>query len=137
MKPLSEQEIREKIVELVHESFDSGYIRGTWAHQNILGDNSREPSNPEDITEQVLDLILQDRKAWGEYVIGEDPERIKNIEWIQSIESEIARTTTHDKVKELQHRLDVAKSFAHGYDKGVDAVLERQRNQGEKTDANM
>ena len=57
-----DDELRERIGGLIREAHASGYILGTWAHPNIPGDNSIEPSNPEDITEQTLELITADRK---------------------------------------------------------------------------
>lgn len=111
MKPLSEQALREKIVELVHESFDSGYIRGTWAHQNILGDNSREPSNPDDVAEQVLGLILSDRKVYGE----------------QLLLDQMKIVTEHPEDGCVWGVEEVGKRAIECYEH-----LKRQRNQGEK-----
>lgn len=53
------------IADLVNEAFASGYIKGTWAHSNIPGDNSRQPYEPEEIIDQrivSLEAALKESK---------------------------------------------------------------------------
>lgn len=90
--PLSEQALRDCIRKLVF--------------------NYSKPDGPNlgEAADEITDLVLQDRKAWGEYVIGEDC-------------TEIGGCT------------DCAED--NGYYDNVHNELraeQRQRNQGEKTD---
>lgn len=59
MKPLSEEGLGEKIDEYVDRFRMQWKVEGDEYHQSEL-------------IEDIVQLILQDRKAWGEYVIGED-----------------------------------------------------------------
>lgn len=61
--PLSEQELREKIGKIMSEAHQSKH----WTCEEDTCHKEGSPIN------QVMQLILQDRKAWGEYVIGEKP----------------------------------------------------------------
>lgn len=93
-----DKELRERIGELIREAHASGYILGTWAHPNIPGDNSREPSNPEDITEQTLELITADRK------------RVELETRVDELEKFVNTTNRSLSVKKLRDRLSELKA---------------------------
>lgn len=58
-KPLSEQEWRDKLTEISMRIWNGDY---ELTFEETL----------KQVEDGLLDTILQDRKAWGEYVIGED-----------------------------------------------------------------
>ena len=97
MKPLSEKQLREKI-------------------EKILKDNGCNAINEEAGCDQtvyaLVSLVLQDRKAWGEYVIGEDI----------------------DFPRDSQTGAPVGTDGFIGLGKSELRAEQRQRNQGEKTD---
>ena len=62
MKPMNDQELREKIGKIMSDAHQSKH----WTCEEDTCHKEGSPIN------QVMQLILQDRKAWGEYVIGED-----------------------------------------------------------------
>ena len=103
-----DKELRERIGGLIREAHASGYILGTWAHPNIPGDNSIEPSNPEDITEQTLELITADRKRVALEA------RIKVITDIELFVIQEASTYMNSKYTHYQHQKDYSDGIADG-----------------------
>ena len=99
MKPLSEEELGEKIDEYVDRFRMQWVVEGDEYHQSEL-------------IEDIVQLIIQDRKAWGEYVIGEDI----------------------DFPRDSQTGAPVGTDGFIGLGKSELRAEQRQRNQGEKTD---
>lgn len=100
MKPLSEQELREKIIKA---AFSPDY----WGEDYEL--LSKEDQG---FINRIVDLILSDRKAWGEYVIG------------------LEHASNCASVVRLNKPNEMERLYA------CDCIIskQRQRNQGEKTD---
>ena len=61
MKPLSEKELREKLL--------NHFTGGAPSYRAA---NESGQAAARSLAEPILEMWLQDRKAWGEYVIGED-----------------------------------------------------------------
>lgn len=68
MKPLSETELREKIQDIFNDC-TSGWLITI---KDFNGEDRSLESLENEIIDDILTLTTQDRKAWGEYVIGED-----------------------------------------------------------------
>lgn len=71
MKPLSETDWREKLIHIVGACHCPDGDKDCWFTHNaekIYSDNTMQDNQ----VNAIVDLILSDRKAWGEYVIGED-----------------------------------------------------------------
>lgn len=63
MNPLTKEQLRERITSEI------------WEALNMAGADPETVASKDAIyfkTDNLLNLILQDRKVWGEYVIGED-----------------------------------------------------------------
>jgi hypothetical protein len=103
MKPLSEKELREKLKSIIEKY-----------------NGSDPPAYPDEI-EEHLALILQERQAWGEYVIGTSSLSMVMSPAIRLKNGHIDTSWTdeHDKYK------------AAYIEDGLRAE-QRQRNQGEK-----
>lgn len=101
MKPLSETELREKIDDYVDRFRMQWVVEGDEYHQSEL-------------IEDIVQLILQDRKAWGEY----NSKSAEAVNYMISVWDEVIPrwrdTPDHVKQKFIE--------------------VEHQRNQGEKTD---
>lgn len=121
MKPLSEKEIREKV-----KRIDS--IR---ALKKLLIDDSNisygnRTQHIDYLIDDIVSLILSDRKAWGEYVIGED-------EKYPCVDGGVSRN--HLRTKQRQRNDSFAQQIMDKNQEIREAHQElRQRNQGEKTD---
>ena len=61
MKPLSEKELREELL--------NHFTGGAPSYRAA---NESGQAAARSLAEPILEMWLQDRKAWGEYVIGED-----------------------------------------------------------------
>ena len=107
MKPLSETELREKIDDYVDRFRMQWVVEGDEYHQSEL-------------IEDIVQLIIQDRKAWGEQVIGED-ERI-------DIQSEFDKIDVPHLETDKYPGLDGVRQASRNLLRAV----QRQRNQGEK-----
>lgn len=121
MKPLSEKELREKITDLVYDAKEYGeelYTGHVKTYEEIEKDFEKLLSTVDDL----VDLILSDRKAWGEYVIGED-ERI-------DIQSEFDKIDVPHLETDRYPGLDGVRQASRNLLRG----WQHQRNQGEKTD---
>ena len=106
MKPLSGKKLREKIEDLVYDAVEHGEELHT-GRVKTREEIEEEFGKLLSTVDSITGLILQDRKAWGEYVIGEDEP-----------EPEIPVNDYYWRFRnELRAR-------------------QRQRNQGEKTDEN-
>ena len=99
MKPLSEKEWRDKLTEISMRIWNVDY---ELTFEETL----------KQVEDGLLDTILQDRKAWGEYVIGEDI----------------------DFPRDSQTGAPVGTDGFIGLGKSELRAEQRQRNQGEKTD---
>ena len=101
MKPLSEQELYKNINKLMVK-----WLEGTRTPGAVV--------TISDFTENVVKLYLQDRKAWGEYVIGED--KWSNDTGTIGTNNQTIKKSTYIHVRNALR------------------AEQRKRNQGEKTD---
>lgn len=110
MKPLSEQALEEEILVILR------YPNGKRSPRNSIAEEIRHEQ-----AEKLLDLILSDRKAYGEYVIGTSSLSMVMSPAIRLKNGHIDTSWTdeHDKYK------------AAYIEDGLRAE-QRQRNQGEK-----
>ncbi len=109
MKPLSEQTWREKIQDIFNDC-TSGWLITI---KDFNGEDRSLESLENEIIDDILTLTTQDRKAWGEYVIG------GNIPFLQLNDGSSRK------------KQDV---YASGQKHMMNRLLaaQRQRNQGEK-----
>lgn len=98
--PLSEQELRERISSII-----------------FADDFPILDRDDEEALSMLVDLILQDRKAWGEYVISTD----KNVYYVKGD----TPIETADNFAETDRYCEIREELRNE---------QRQRNQGEKTD---
>ncbi len=108
MKPLSEKELRDKIQDIFNDC-TSGWLITI---KDFNGKDRSLESLENEIIDDILTLTIQDRKAWGEYVIGEDI----------------------DFPRDSQTGAPVGTDGFIGLGKSELRAEQRQRNQGEKTD---
>lgn len=144
MKPLSEQALEEEILVILR------YPNGKRSPRNSIAEEIRHEQ-----AEKLLDLILSDRKAWGEHVI--DDVVAHTLENVYPLDV-FPRTTKEDKDKINQidgylhsrahidgiyHGLHILRREARGLSAREDLeplpqetleYYEKKRNQGEKTD---
>jgi len=110
MKPLSEKELREKLL--------NHFTGGAPSYRAA---NESGQAAARSLAEPILEMWLQDRKAWGEYVIGTSSLSMVMSPAIRLKNGHIDTSWTdeHDKYK------------AAYIEDGLRAE-QRQRNQGEK-----
>lgn len=120
MKPLSEQEWREKIIDLVYDAIEYGEELHT-GHVKTDKEIKKDFGKLLSTVDSIVDLILSDRQAWGEYVIGTSSLSMVMSPAIRLKNGHIDTSWTdeHDKYK------------AAYIEDGLRAE-QRQRNQGEK-----